>query len=139
MFILSMSLISKAFAPDSIFGRDNVLAKLCRGKINRLFSRMTAQLELAVKRGKDATTPVIQLAVLGVVKHLRLGQSNFAWLPRGEKLVDPEHECEFFKEASRLLYAPACGLSAKALAVSPDCPELRYFTFPRPVTIPPVS
>jgi hypothetical protein len=23
MFILSMSLISKAFAPDSIFGRDN--------------------------------------------------------------------------------------------------------------------
>jgi len=95
----------------------HLLAKVCRGKINRLFARMTAQLELAVKRGKDATTPVIQLAaVLGVVRHLRVGQSCFAWLPRGERLVDPDHECEFFEDVARLLYAPSCLIAGKALA-----------------------
>jgi hypothetical protein len=31
MFILSMSLISKAFAPDSIFGRDSPLTNLILG------------------------------------------------------------------------------------------------------------
>lgn len=78
--------------------------------------RAEPQLELALKRGNDATAPVIQLAaVLGIVKHVRLGQSNFEWLPRGEELVDPKRKCEFFKEAARLLYAPNCRLAALAL------------------------
>jgi len=95
----------------------HALAKLCRAKMNRLFRRMTGQLELALKRGKDATTPVVQLAaVLGVVKHLPLRQSNFEWLPHGEKLIDPEQQCQFFKDAARLLYAPDCRLAAMALA-----------------------
>jgi hypothetical protein len=118
-----VDLRDEATEPPALVQIDgHVLAKLCRSKINRLFGRMVRQLELAVERGKDATTPVIQLAaVLGVVKHLRLGQSNFEWLPRGEKVVDPEHQCEFFKEASRLLYAPDCQVAAKALAEHDQC------------------
>jgi hypothetical protein len=54
-------------------------------------------------------------AVLGVVRHLRTRQDAFGWLPRGERLVDPEHSWEFFIEASRCLFAPGCGLATKAL------------------------
>jgi hypothetical protein len=101
--------------PPEIDG--HMLAKACRGKVNRLFRRMIAQCELAVKRGRDATTPLVQMAaVLGVVRHLRSRQATFAWLPKGERLVDQGHEWDFFKEASRCLYASACGLAAKALA-----------------------
>lgn len=99
----------------------HTLAKLCRGKVNRLFRRMIAQLELASGRGSDATTPLIQLAaVLGVVKHLRVRQVNFEWLPKGEQIVDADHQWEFFKKASQLLYAPAHCLAAKALAEHGD-------------------
>lgn len=100
----------------------HTLAKLCRSKINHLFGRMERQLELAVKRGKGATTPVIQLAaVLGIVKHIRLAQSTFEWLPRGEELIDAKRKCEFFKEAARLLYAPNCRVAAMALAEHDRC------------------
>lgn len=100
--------------PPEIDG--HILAKACRGKVNRLFRRMIAQCEAAVARGTDATTPIIQLAaVLGVVRHLRVRQATFGWLPKGEQLVDPDKEWDFFKDASRCLYAPACGLAAKAL------------------------
>jgi len=95
----------------------HALAKLCRRKVSRLFRRMTAQLELAAKRGEDATTPLIQLAaVLGVVKHLRVRQSSFEWLPFGEEMIDSDHKWEFFKKVVRLLYAPSCRLAAIALA-----------------------
>lgn len=101
--------------PPEIDG--HVLAKACRGKVNRLFRRMIGQCEAAVGRGKDATTPIVQLAaVLGIVRHQRARQATFAWLPKGERLVDQDHEWEFFKEASRCLYSPASGLAAKALA-----------------------
>lgn len=100
--------------PPEIDG--HVLAKACRGKVNRLFRRMIGQCELAVERGRDATTPIVQMAaVLGVVRHLRSRQTTFAWLPKGERLVAQDHEWDFFKEASRSLYSPACGLAAKAL------------------------
>jgi len=93
------------------------LAKVCRGKINRLFRRMAAQLEIAVTRGKDATTPIIQLAaVLGVVKHLRVRQVNFEWLPRGEDLIDRGRQSEFFLLTSQFLYAPSRRLAALALS-----------------------
>jgi hypothetical protein len=101
--------------PPEIDG--HVLAKACRGKVNRLFRRMIGQCELAVERGRDSTTPIVRMAaVLGVVRHLRSRQATFAWLPKGERLVDQDREWDFFKEASRSLYAPACGLAAKALA-----------------------
>jgi hypothetical protein len=78
---------------------------------------MIGQCEAAAKRGDDATTPIVQLAaVLGIVRHLRARQSTFAWLPKGERLVDQDNEWDFFKEASRCLYAPASGLAAKGLA-----------------------
>jgi hypothetical protein len=100
--------------PEDVDGHS--LARLCRGKINRLFRRMVAQLELATKRGKDATTAIIQLsAVLGVVKHLRVMRSRFAWLPRSEELVDPNHKRKFFVEVARLLHAPAFRLGTMAL------------------------
>ncbi|MCY4056709.1 MAG: hypothetical protein OXG44_01780, partial [Gammaproteobacteria bacterium] len=77
----------------------------------------TRQCELAVERGTDATTTIVQMAaVLGVVRHLRSRHAKFAWLPKGEQLVDLDHGWDFFKEASRCLYAPAYGLAAKALA-----------------------
>lgn len=102
-------------APPEIDG--HMLAKACRGKVNRLFRRMIAQCEAAVERGKDATTPVVQLAaVLGIVKHLKTRQPTFAWLPHGEQLVDSDHAWDFFKDASRHLYGPSYGLAAKALA-----------------------
>ena len=105
----------------------HMLAKACRGKVNRLFRRMIGQCELAVEHEKDATTPIVQMAaVLGVVRHLRTRQNSFAWLPKGERLVDQDHEWDFFKEASRCLYAPARGLAAKALAEHDgrECDEL---------------
>jgi hypothetical protein len=78
---------------------------------------MIGQCELAVERGKDTTTPIVQMAaVLGVVRHLRTRQHTFAWLPRGERLVDAERAWEFFTEASRCLFAPGCGLAVKAVA-----------------------
>jgi hypothetical protein len=99
----------------------HTLAKLCRGKVNRLFRRMIAQLEVASERGSNATTPLIQLAaVLGVAKHLRVRQSNFEWLPKGEQIVDADHQWEFFKRVAQLLYAPAHRLAAKALAEQGD-------------------
>jgi hypothetical protein len=92
------------------------IAKLCRGKINRLFRRMVAQLELTIERNKDATTALIQLAaVLGIVKHLRVRESSFAWLPGHETLIDAERQREFFRHSSRLLYAPGCRLAEIAL------------------------
>lgn len=95
----------------------HALAKLCRKKVNRLFKRMVAQLELAAARGSNATTPIIQLAaVLGVVKHLRVQAPRFDWLPKGEETVDADKEREFFKDVARLLYAPKYQLAAKALA-----------------------
>jgi hypothetical protein len=95
----------------------HMLAKACRGKVNRLFRRMIGQCELVGERGKDATTPIVQMAaVLGVVRHLRTRQHAFGWLPRGERLVDREHAREFFNEASRCLFGPRLGLAAKAAA-----------------------
>jgi len=92
----------------------HVLAKLCRGKVNRLFRRMIQQMEAAVERDNGFTTPIVQLAaVLGVVKHLR--SSKVDWLPRGEELVDFENAWGFFKDASRILYAPELNLALKAL------------------------
>jgi hypothetical protein len=100
--------------PQEVDG--HALARLCRQKINRLFRRMVAQLELATKRGNDATTVIVQLsAVLGVVKHLRLMRSTFNWLPRSEELVDPDNKWKFFKEVARLLHAPAFRLEKIAL------------------------
>lgn len=94
----------------------HMLAKACRGKVNRLFRRMIAQCDIAVKQNKDATTPIVQLAaVLGIVRHLRTRQFTFTWLPKGEQLVDQEHSWKFFKEASRFLYAPSCRLAERAL------------------------
>jgi hypothetical protein len=95
----------------------HVLAQLCRRKVNVLFRRMVGQLELAANRAKDATSALIQLtAVLGVVKHLRLQQFGFEWLPRGETLVDPEKQWEFFKRVAQLLYAPHFRIAALGLA-----------------------
>ena len=66
--------------------------------MNRLFRRMIGQCEAAVERGKDATTPVVQLAaVLAIVRHLRTREATFAWLPKGERLVDQDHEWDFFR------------------------------------------
>ena len=60
----------------------HLLAKACRGKVNRLFHRMIGQCELAIERGKDATTPIVQMAaVLGVVRHLRTRPNAFSWRP----------------------------------------------------------
>ena len=101
--------------PSEIDGHG--LAKACRGKVNRLFRRMIGQCEIAVGQSKDATTPIVQLAaVLGIVRHLRARQATFAWLPKGERLVDQDHERDFFSKASRCLYSPASALAAKALA-----------------------
>lgn len=101
--------------PPEIDG--HVLAKACRGKVNRLFGRMIRQCELAVDPSKDATTAIVQLAaVLGIVRHLRTRQGTFAWLPKGERLVGKDHESKFFKDASRCLYGPASNLAAKALS-----------------------
>ncbi|HXG70822.1 MAG TPA: hypothetical protein VNJ04_09460 [Gemmatimonadaceae bacterium] len=97
------------------------LAKLCRGKVNRLFRRMAQQMEGAVTRGNGATTAVVQLAaVLGVVKHLRLSERSLSWLPRGETLVDVGHAWEFFMDASRLLHAPTCNLASMAIEESAE-------------------
>ena len=94
----------------------HALAKLCRGKLNRLFSRMVKQMELAVENKSSATTPLIQLAaVLGIVKHLRLRQSSFPWLPRGEEVVDYEKAWNFFKNVCRLLYSTKGNLAARGL------------------------
>ena len=66
----------------------HVLAKACRGKVNRLFRRMIKQCEFAVERGTDMTTPIVQMAaVLGVVRHLRVRQATFVWLPKAEHLL----------------------------------------------------
>jgi hypothetical protein len=101
--------------PPEIDG--HVLAKACRGKVNRLFRRMIGQCEIVVGQLKDATTPIVQLAaVLGIVRHLRARQATFTWLPKGERLVDQDQERDFFSEASRFLYGPASALAAKALA-----------------------
>lgn len=81
------------------------LAKMCRGKINRLFKRMEGQLDLAAERKKNVVRQIIQLAaVLGVVEYLRNRESDFDWLPRGEELVDQERAWEFFESAARYLY-----------------------------------
>lgn len=101
--------------PPEIDG--HVLAKACRGKVNRLFRRMIGQCKIAVDQSRDATTPIVQLAaVLGIVRLLRSRQATFAWLPKGERLVDQDHERDFFSKASRCLYSPASALAAKALA-----------------------
>lgn len=104
--------------PNDQEDRDgHALAKLCRSKVNRLFSRMTRHMEQAVDVQTSAATPLIQLAaVLGVVKHLRVHQSGFAWLPRGEELLDHGKTWEFFKNVCRLLYSERGGLAARAVA-----------------------
>lgn len=104
-------------APEPTIIDGHMLAKACRGKVNRLFRRMIRQCERAIERDNNATTPIVQMAaVLGVVRHLRTRQNAFSWLPRGEQLVDLGHAWEFFMEAARCLYSPSCGLAAKALA-----------------------
>jgi hypothetical protein len=60
MFILSMSLISKAFAPDSIFGRDslNVNLKLVQASSAGKFSgrsELTVSLDSVTYQGKTYT------------------------------------------------------------------------------------
>jgi hypothetical protein len=92
------------------------LAKMCRGKINRLFKRMEGQLTLASERKKNVVTQIIQLAaVLGIVEYLRNRESDFDWLPPGEELVDVDREWEFFESTSRCLYGTSSGIAVIAL------------------------
>jgi hypothetical protein len=92
------------------------LAKMCRGKINRLFKRMEGQLTLASERKKNVVTQIIQLAaVLGIVEYLRNRESDFDWLPPGEELVDVDRAWEFFESTSRCLYGPSSGIAVIAL------------------------
>jgi len=99
---------------DEEYGRK--LAKMCRGKINRLFNRMVRQLESAATNPNNVTGKIGQLAaVLGVVKYLRQRQNDFDWRPRGEELVAHDRQWKFVKDVARLLYAPNSNLAAVAL------------------------
>ncbi len=98
--------------PEEVDGA--VLAKMCRGKVNRLFKRMQQQLDQAAERGTHVGSAIIQLAaVLGIVKALTVG--TFEWLPPKEELVDGPSGWEFFTNACRSLYAPGVRLAARAL------------------------
>jgi len=94
----------------------SALARLCRGKVNRLFKRMEGQLELAVQRKKNVTAQIFQIeAVLGIVRYLRNREQDFEWLPKGEELVEVEREWGFFESAASCLYGMTNRLAALAL------------------------
>jgi hypothetical protein len=63
MFILSMSLISKAFAPDSIFGRDSAANKesaFTRSAISVPQGCWSIRTEFSVGPGKMSVVAILQ-------------------------------------------------------------------------------
>jgi hypothetical protein len=92
------------------------LAAMCRRKINQLFRRMEKQLKLAAERGRKVVPQIGQLAVvLGVVKHIRIREADFEWVPAGEELVELRSAWSFFERTSGYLYGDGSNLAALAL------------------------
>ena len=69
MFILSMSLISKAFAPDSIFGRDSAGASAILGRIRPLVAGRchTSGFPVGARRRTQEVADLMQITKLYTV------------------------------------------------------------------------
>ncbi len=69
------------------------IAKLCRSKARRLVNRMIKQMEQAARRAEKGPTVLIQLvAVLAIVRELRLVERMPRWASIGESLVNHDDE-----------------------------------------------
>ena len=72
---------------------DSDIAKLCRGKAHRLVGRMVKQMEQAAERADKGPTVLIQLvAVIAIVRELRLVARVPRWASIRESLVNGEDE-----------------------------------------------
>ncbi len=72
---------------------DSDIAKLCRGKARRLVGRMVKQMEQAAQRADKKPTVLIQLvAVLAIIRELRLVERMPRWANIRESLVNPDDE-----------------------------------------------
>ena len=87
--------------PPEIDG--HVLAKACRGKVNRLFRRMIGQCEAAVKRGKMRQPQSYRSRLCSASSGICVpGSRHFAWLPKGERLVDQDQRMGFLQRGVAL-------------------------------------
>jgi len=67
------------------------VAKLCRGKVRRVVSRIGQQLARAAEAKSKSATILLQLvAVLALLRELRTIEKNPRWLKIHETLVDPD-------------------------------------------------
>ncbi len=99
--------------PVKVFPRDEerMMGHRCRLKTRRLMDRMVKRLDLAWNAKAEPFAVVTQLvACLGLLHRLRQRQPRFAWLRRGESLIDHDALWELFKKSSVVAFAPADGL-----------------------------
>jgi len=72
---------------------DSDIAQLCRGKARRLVGRMVKQMEQAAQRAEKRPTVLIQLvAVLAIIRELRLVERMSRWANIREPLVNHDDE-----------------------------------------------
>jgi len=72
---------------------DSDIARLCRSKARRLVGRMAKQMEQAARRAEKGPTVLIQLvAVLAIVRELRLVERMPRWASIRESLVNHDDE-----------------------------------------------
>ena len=72
---------------------DSDIAQLCRGKARRLVGRMVKQMEQAAQRAEKGPTVLIQLvAVLAIIRELRLVERMSRWANIREPLVNHDDE-----------------------------------------------
>ncbi len=98
---------------EPLSGRER--AKLCQRKIRTLLQRLLTRVD---ELGEADPVPSIvhTVVVLGLLRHLRLAESAFAWRPRNESVLPARSLHEFFAKMCPRLYAPQTGLVDRALA-----------------------
>jgi hypothetical protein len=84
---------------------DTDIAKLCRSKARRLVGRMVKQMEQAARRAEKGPTVLIQLvAVLAIVRELRLVERMPRWASIRESLVNRDDEESLLNEVLTNLF-----------------------------------
>jgi hypothetical protein len=93
------------------------LARLCRGKVRRLVARMSRQLERACEDSTVAAACLVQLvAVLAVLRELRVVEKSDKWQDVREGLVDREHQHELLRNVLRCFFGRRLELYSRVVS-----------------------
>jgi len=90
-------------------------AQMCQRKITTLLSRLQKRAAKVGDDGDPLSVIVHTVAVLGVLRHLRVCEPSIPWRPLKASLIPAKKEREFFDKMCPLLYAPETGLVARVL------------------------